>query len=333
MFLSLWVFLTVFPDSMASGSASWANLARDLPDWMSDSPGYTGEPLQSYHTFFNLPADSGDFHYRIGTLESESRKIVIQSWSRPGSTETILIGHGYLDHTGLQARTIRYFLQQGMNVVAYDLPGHGLSTGKRMEIDSIGAYSVVLGQVADLIHKEIPGTLHYLGHSTSCLAAVNLFARGKDPFDRVIFIAPLVRHWMWQAGMWSQPLVNLLGVRSVPRIPANLTGDDTFMTLLRTDPLRSDRVPVSWALALYDWDGKRPRGVISGRKITVIQGTFDTVVAASWNLDYLKTVFPGLTCYWIPGGRHHLLNEAPALRDQVFGLIDREFGFSSGTTR
>lgn len=47
----------------------------------------------------------------------------------------------------------------------------------------------------------------------------------------------------------------------------------------------------------------------------------------------LPVVFPGLTCHWIPGGRHHLLTEAPARRDQVFGLMDREFEFPSGTTR
>ena len=44
---------------------------------------------------------------------------------------TVLICHGYFDYVGLYRHLIAHVLELGYAVLAYDLPGHGLSSGPR----------------------------------------------------------------------------------------------------------------------------------------------------------------------------------------------------------
>ena len=52
---------------------------------------------------------------------------------------TVFILHGYFDHVGLYTQLIDRCLGAGFDVLAYDQPGHGLSSGTLTAIGSFGS--------------------------------------------------------------------------------------------------------------------------------------------------------------------------------------------------
>jgi hypothetical protein len=73
--------------------------------------------------------------------------IVQQCWQVEIPKATVIIVHGYLDHSGLYGRLIRWSLEQNYNVICFDLPGHGLSSGEPANIDSFATYTHIFRQV------------------------------------------------------------------------------------------------------------------------------------------------------------------------------------------
>jgi alpha-beta hydrolase superfamily lysophospholipase len=55
----------------------------------------------------------------------------------------------------------------------------------------------------------------------------------------------------------------------------------------------------------------------------VIQGRRDRTVDWRYNLRIIDSLFEPRVCY-IPEARHHLVNEAPEIRRQIFQVIDGE---------
>ena len=53
----------------------------------------------------------------------------------------------------------------------------------------------------------------------------------------------------------------------------------------------------------------------------VIQGDQDTTVDWRWNLARIRETFPAAEIRILQGARHHLVNESPELRAQVFAAL------------
>ena len=81
----------------------------------------------------------------------------------------LLITHGYGEHSGRYAFMGRFFAQNGFLVTTYDLPGHGLTYGRRAHIGDYSEYLAVLNlalkkaEEANPALKDLP--LFVFGHS------------------------------------------------------------------------------------------------------------------------------------------------------------------------
>lgn len=91
-----------------------------------------------------------------------------------GRPAAVLIHGAGMDHTVWQQQS-RYLAHHGWNVLAVDLPGHGLSEGA--PLDSVEALADWVGRLLDAAGV---GEVALVGHSLGALAALEAAARHPD---------------------------------------------------------------------------------------------------------------------------------------------------------
>jgi lysophospholipase len=293
----------------------------------------TDSPLLSdYLKFYQLdfPAEICSY-YRIGTFDSGPYTLVGQCWFPAGETKgTILVLHGYFDHVGLYAHLIRYLLAMNYVVFAYDQPGHGLSNGERVSINDFSEYSCIFDRAIALI-ESLPSPLSFIGQSTGCAVILhNLFINRADHhFYRIIMLAPLLRPSSWNLLRWiyymARPFVD-----KMPRRVAKNSNDPDFVRFVHfSDPLQTKYYKLKWVTAMNRYYKKlihlKPIHTISP---LIVQGRRDTTVDWKFNMTHLKRLIPNANVFYLQEGRHHLVNERPDLRNQVFRQI-RDFLLAS----
>jgi len=240
---------------------------------------------------------------------------------------TLVLVHGYMDHSGLVSGPARHFLSQGWIVAAPDLPGHGLSGGARGDIESFELYGGALRAVLDTLEaRGAPRPWVAVGHSTGGAALLELVRSGETRLDRVALAAPLVRmnsaSWV-RAGL---PVAKLWtdGVKRVTKRRA--THDSAWHDRMAADPLELRTVPLTWVRAALDWETAAGRSEFPGPRWLLVQGDQDATVDGRAGEAILRERIPGLAVVRIPGGWHHLLNESPPWRDAVYRAIDDFLG-------
>jgi pimeloyl-ACP methyl ester carboxylesterase len=105
----------------------------------------------------------------------------LQAW-RWGSGSPVLLLHGWEGRGAQLAQVVPRLTAAGHSVVAFDAPGHGLSTGKR---SSLPEFAAALQEVA-----RVTGAPHaVVAHSLGC-AATTLAIRDGLRASRLVYFAP-----------------------------------------------------------------------------------------------------------------------------------------------
>jgi alpha-beta hydrolase superfamily lysophospholipase len=198
----------------------------------------------------------------------------------------------------------------GWTAVGIDLPGHGLSTGPRADIDSFFDYAAAFESVISI--RQWPRPWRVAAHSTGCATVLMTMRRTGLVFDDVILEAPLVRTFLWTPSITAK---HILGgaISTLPRRDGGLPPTQAFYRLLRSDPLYISTVPLHWFDALERYYVDTLEWNPLPGKFLILQGTKDSVVDASYNIPYLKKLLPGAQIVEVDGGKHHLLrDEGPA---------------------
>lgn len=279
--------------------------------------------MQAYLTYYHLNFDDIEYKHVFGTFRSGEYMLAAHIFSPCNPQGTVFVLHGYIDHTGMLSHLIRYCLKQGFVAAVYDLPGHGLSSGKRISIESFSDYVTVFNDFVKLCEPHVPQPYHLISHSMgSAIVLEYLVHTEGQQFERIIFLAPLVRHVHWYSAKVMYFLGKLVSIKTVPRRYSLISSDPEFLEFVRNDPLQPDKVPVEWIGALYEWE--RQIGKVSpiSHAVLIIQGTHDTVVDEKYNIPFLQQKIEGVTVKWIKNARHQLLNENPVIRAEVFNTIN-----------
>lgn len=259
----------------------------------------------------------------LGLVSSGDQDIAAYRWLQPGATETLLLVHGYLDHVGLFTHLVRFGLSRGYNVLAFDLPGHGLSSGQRAGIDEFSRYSTAIQDVIDASGLSRQ-RLRVIAQSTGGAALIDLASRSAWPFEQTVLLAPLIRPVDW----WQVRLMHTVAhhfIDDVPRKFANNSTDLNFLEFIQRDPLQSRRIQVSWVGALKRWlSGLQFRDLGVGPAL-VIQGREDTTVDWRYNMRHIETLFPGSAIEYLPDAGHHLANESELWRNLYLARINAYF--------
>lgn len=285
------------------------------PDW------------QNYFDIYDLDDILSSYHVSVGLIESGEQRLAVYSYqqARQSASGTVIIVHGYMDHAGLYTKMIRHLLGLNWNVLSYDLPGHGVSSGDAHAILHFSEYALQLQRVLELIPRADHSPVVLMGQSTGgaiILEHHRLYPQSDDSILHRILLAPLVRpaeYRLIQAKyLLLKPFLN-----RVKRYYSDNSHDPVFLEFIRNnDPLQQKTVSVDWIGAMLEWVSLIEQAGVNDRPLTVIQGTADTTVDWQHNLSIISKIYPRSTVRLIDEGRHHLVNEADVWFMQVWEAVE-----------
>jgi len=261
--------------------------------------------VDEYAAYYGLDVGNsvaGAMH-SLASIDVDGYTVAVNLFRIQPSSGTVLIAHGYFDHSGVWSRVIEELVRNGYSVCVYDQPGHGLSTGARADIGDFSEYTRVFARLVEECKKHMPGPLHVVSHSMGCaIVADYLLTDGKDDFGNVVMMAPLVRPVLWRTSRWG---VWAFG-RIMPKVPRkfrNNSSDKEFLEFTRRDPLQPRTVPLGWVQALCDWYERTMSRTPLDRAVAVIQGNKDTTVDWQYGIQFVRKKFLRTKVFSIPNAR------------------------------
>ena len=263
----------------------------------------------------DLENQSGGISHRFGSLNCQGYQIACHLYEQEDPKGTFFVLHGYYDHVGLFGHILRFFLEQGYNVFAYDLPGHGLSSGAPATIPDFSVYTKILSSIFSVCREQVAKPWHGFGQSTGCAILLDyLLATDKSPLNSLVFSAPLVRPWMWPLSRIQLYLARPF-IKQLPRTFTDNSRDQSFLKMAHNDPLAPKVLPTEWVSAMDRWIKKieKYKSRLSPR-LLIIQGTHDRTVDAKYNIARLKQLFTDPKVLLLKDARHHLPNELEETR-------------------
>jgi alpha-beta hydrolase superfamily lysophospholipase len=277
--------------------------------------------LQTYLSFYkiNFVEQNLAVDHDFGTIDSGLYQLAVHRWQHRDAVANLLIVHGYYDHTGLFGRLIEWGLRHGCNVVAFDLPGHGLSTGEPAEIQNFSEYAEAVYHVLEKV--DLPALpIWAMGQSTGCAALIEFARRYTWPFAATVMLAPLVRPFGWRGITFAHTFLNPF-IDSLGRKFANNTGDRDFLKFIERDPLQCRRVPLIWIKALRAWLADLEFRALDAGSLLIVQGDKDFTVDWRYNTGKVQKLFPESQIEYMSGAGHQLANETVAVREKYFAKV------------
>lgn len=318
-------------------NADDAQVLRDsLPEFDPRAALPIGGIYSNYLRFYGLdlqslcPDNAQQFHHTLGAISSAGFRIACHYYAPPPEQleGTVILVHGYYDHVGLYTHLLRYCLARNLAVLAFDLPGHGLSTGAPAAIDSFSQYTHVFSDclnALDVARADKP--VHVLAQSTGGAILIdyclNNCASSEHEIANIVLLAPLVRPVSWRRGSLQYAVVRRF-IKGIKRSFAINSHDTEFLRFLsESDPLQCRLLPVAWVGALKSWLREFEQYKTCNKRLTVVQGSGDTTVDWRYNLKRIKEKFPNSEAVILPQARHHLANESQEIRDALCRELDR----------
>ena len=291
---------------------------------LNSKPAASSESISYYFDYFGLAPQKhveGVAH-SFGTFQSAGFTIAAHIYLPANAKGTVVIMHGYLNHCGQLKYAIRHLLESGYAVCAYDMPGHGLSTGKDAWIDSFDRYVKVMQDFKPIVAARCPAPYNVMAFSQGACAVIQTLLEGKENFfEKTILVAPLIHPVGWRHAQITYRLYWPFR-DSVPRIARKNTSDPDFMKFNKSrDFLHKRRVPLMWVRALEKWNSKVAALDPTENKLLIIQGEKDYTVDWKYNTKFLAEKFNTKEII-LKKAKHELFNETKEMKIKVFNEIN-----------
>lgn len=250
-----------------------------------------------------------------------------QHWE-PASSPigTVLIVHGYAEHSGRYGHVATALQQAGYAVTAYDQRGFGRSPGERALVWNLDLLCEDLAAMAAHLRNKADGPLFVLAHSMGGLVALRTALHPGLPVDGAVLSAPALsveasvpRALLAVADAVSRYLPALPTVGAVEN---GISRDVHVLADAAADPLNyQGRVPARTGIEILR-GGQRVRA--NAADITLpyllVQGTADPIVDPAGSVSFHEqSGAPDKTMKRYEGLRHEVLNEPE--HDVVIGDI------------
>jgi alpha-beta hydrolase superfamily lysophospholipase len=286
--------------------------------------------LADYLRFYNLDLENelpGLRHY-LGWVEAYGYQLLAHVYRPVKMRGTVFILHGYLDHSALYRHLIADCLRRGYVVFIFDLPGHGLSSGERVDIPDFNHYQHVLKEILARFGRQLPQPFYGIGQSTGAAILMDHVLRnmaaGRPPaFRKLLLLAPLVRPVQWAKIRFGWWLIHHFK-KGVPRVFRRNTSDEAFLRFVaETDPLQDVLVPMGWVGALKRWVARLQALPRADFPVLLVQGGRDETVEWRYNNAFVRERFRVEHEHLEPEASHQLANERDDLRAPVHAALAR----------
>lgn len=270
--------------------------------------------------------------HTFGRFHSHEYSLVCQIFKSQelNSLGTVFLVHGYFDHAGIYKNLIRFCLERRLAVVMIDLPGHGLSSGKRASIDSFDRYTSALVDCTEILStSSLPKPWHLIGQSMGGAIILDLLLEPvrfeTKHFEKIVLLGPLLRPKDWARSRIFFFIVKKFVQRLNRKFSMN-SNDDTFLNFLKQgDKLQPKHLSIDWIEAMVSFQKRFQNAPVSERVIHIIQGSDDGTVDWKYNIPQFKKKLPNAKVHMIEKARHHLVNESVEYRDQIFSKMAELF--------
>lgn len=285
--------------------------------------------VQAYLDYYgiNFAKTRPGLVHGFGALDAAGFRVAAHYWLPENPRGTLVVVHGYYDHVGLFGSAIEFGLAQGMAVLAFDLPGHGLSSGEQAAIDSFDQYADVLDVLLTSAQKLLPAPYFGLGQSTGGSVLLNYLwrydaARSAPRLEKIALCAPLILPRGWRrTGRFLYAMLRRFITR-MPRGRSRSSHNPVFTRFVNElDCLQSATLSVRWVGAMKAWNKQFRAFPPLNKSVLILQGTDDHTVAWHYNLKQLARNLPHARLYFIEGAGHQLVNESDEYRQQVFAKL------------
>ncbi len=286
---------------------------------------------QAYLDFYriNFAREFDGLLHGFGCVEAAGFRIATHYWLPLDPRGTLVINHGLYDHVGIYNHAIRFALSLNFAVLAFDLPGHGLSSGEPADISSFDQYADVLALVLMQGRELMPRPLHGLSQSTGAAMMLNYLWRypSQNPahqsFSKIVLCAPLIVGRGWGLGQFLYLLLKPF-VKKLKRGVSNNSHSTKFIDFITyQDPLQAKYLTLKWIGAMKSWNQQFSNFSSIDREVFIVQGTGDMTVAWRYNLPLIKSKLPNAKIHMITDARHQLVSESDEYRSQAFDAIEK----------
>jgi pimeloyl-ACP methyl ester carboxylesterase len=264
------------------------------------------------------PAGEPGITARYVSLSDGTAIRVVES-GNAGADSGILLVHGWGGSVYTYKEMIPALVAAGHRVVAFDLPGHGLSAKptdeNRYRTDALAGVVIEVARLCGLRRFSC------VGHSMGASLVLHLACRGEPGLERIVLVGP--------AGIGRVPVIaplRLLSPRVIDRFMPRLLLRVSFALLLRvaygTDGRPTQRdVDEYWAPSQFDefavacrasihkttWT-PQPDETLRGLTIPtlVVSGGRDRIVRGA---PVRARLIPGGRLLFVPEGGHLVLQE------------------------
>jgi len=196
-------------------------------------------------------------NFSITASGPTSPKLHGHFWSGQNAEHTILCVQGLGGHGGYYQWLAQAMNAQNINVVAFDLRGHGYSEGKKGDIDSFDEYAEDLVRVLNYLQSRHPDQkIHILGESMGSSIVTHALLKQPLKIDSVMFVSPVLEPFMsfsvkevlkfilWAPINRSKPVLNLRGNEDKG------CRDEVFNDYLKADKLFMEKASVRFMAKL-----------------------------------------------------------------------------------
>ena len=113
-------------------------------------------------------------------------ELFFQTWMTPQNNETLVITHGMAEHSECYADTADVLVKLGWNICAWDLRGHGQSSGKRGFVEDFRFFSLDLAAFLNFLRTSdrLKENFGLIGHSMGGLITARHLIDGDKTCPR-----------------------------------------------------------------------------------------------------------------------------------------------------
>lgn len=236
-----------------------------------------------------------------------------RGWIPERACATVVLVHGFGEHSGRYEHVGRWLAQRDYAVHTYDHRGHGRSGGRRCHVDRFDDYLDDLAAVLDRVRADAPAQpLFLVGHSMGGLV-VATFARERRPSASGIVLSGAALalpegNSRIRIARWIRAILPRL------RLPAGLdldglASDPRVLEVYLADPLVERKMTASLAvelLAAVERTGSG--GADVGLPLLVLHGADDSICPPVGS-ERFAAAAPAARFIRYPGLRHEIFNE------------------------